>query len=84
MKKTLAILVLAALLLPLGTAIAQDPPPADAAAPAPAGQKQSLWPTRRKASTASVYIMHPATTFSSLPMFFVRFSWTTIWLPNTQ
>ena len=43
MKKTLAILVLAALLLPLGTAIAQDPPPADAAAPAPAGQKQSLW-----------------------------------------
>ena len=48
MKKTLAILALAALLLPLGAAIAQDPPPpappADAAvAASDAGQKQSLW-----------------------------------------
>ena len=48
MKKTFAILALAALLLPLGTALAQDPPPpappAEAAAAAePAGQKQSLW-----------------------------------------
>ena len=45
MKKTFAILALAALLLPLGTALAQDPPPpappADTVAPPP--QTQSLW-----------------------------------------
>ena len=45
MKKTLAILALAALLLPLGAAIAQDPPPPapPADAPAPAATKVTLW-----------------------------------------
>lgn len=48
MKKMLAILALAALLLPLGAAIAQDPPPpappTDAtAAAAPAPVKKTLW-----------------------------------------
>ncbi|MGD9782599.1 MAG: MotA/TolQ/ExbB proton channel family protein [Kiritimatiellia bacterium] len=46
MKKTLALLALAALLMPLGIALAQDPPPpappADAAAPA-APTKITLW-----------------------------------------
>ena len=45
MKKTFAILALAALLLPLGTALAQDPPPPapPADAPAPAPTKITLW-----------------------------------------
>ena len=45
MKKTFAILALAALLLPLGAAIAQDPPPPapPADAPAPAATKVTLW-----------------------------------------
>ena len=45
MKKTFAILALAALLLPLGTALAQDPPPPapPAEAPAPAPTKITLW-----------------------------------------
>lgn len=46
MKKMIALLALAALLLPLGTALAQDPPPpappADTAA-APAATKVTLW-----------------------------------------
>ena len=47
MKKNYAILALAILLLPVGAAFAQDPPPpappADSTAATPAGEKQSLW-----------------------------------------
>ncbi len=45
MKKTLALLALAALLLPAGFAPAQEPPPPNppAAAPAPAAESQTLW-----------------------------------------
>ena len=45
MKKLIALLALAALLLPLGTALAQDPPPPalPADAPAPAPTKITLW-----------------------------------------